>query len=88
MLSGEAPEVMAHAGTEPGVGAVVLNDVADILDPVGGAPVPQLIGKALFHQPGDAVHIPFPDLRVLPPVVQIRPEDRQEVLPVISQPFP
>ena len=87
MLPGEAPEVVAHAGAEPGVGAVVLNDVADILDPVGGAPVPQLIGKALFHQPGDAVHIPFPDLRVRPPVVQIRPEDRQKVLPVISQPL-
>ena len=87
MLPGEAPEVVAHAGAEAGVGAVVLDDVADILYAVGGAPVTQLPGKAPFHQPGDAVHIPDPDLCVLPAVVHIRPEDRQEVLPVVPQTF-
>ena len=62
MLPPHRPEIVAGPGAEAGVEAVVLEDVADVLDAVGGAPVPQLAGEVLLVLAGDDVHIVVADL--------------------------
>ena len=57
MLSCHLPEIMANATGHPGMGIVILDDMADVLYPMVCTPSAKLSGKAFLHQTGHPVHI-------------------------------
>ena len=62
VLPGEAPEVVAEAAAGAGVLVVVLDQMADVPDPMRTTPGADLLRKVFLHQPGHGVHIGKPRL--------------------------